>query len=88
MEREIRTVQDDKGNTLEVYVDLCCDCSKEMQFPKEHADKIEQMFPFLVDKIRNGTPCVECVKKRVEQDKSYNPFTQDEIEEIKKSLGQ
>lgn len=88
MAREIKTVKDNEGNDIEVYVDSCSVCSKEMQFPKNHADEIERMFPFLIEKIRSGTPCVDCVKEKLQQDKDYNPFTKEEIEEIKQKLGQ
>jgi hypothetical protein len=86
MPRTVKTVKDKEGNDIEVYSDNCIVCSTEMVFPKNEADNLEQLFPFLKEKIDAGTHCVDCMKKKIESDNNYNVFSQEEMEDIKRKV--
>jgi hypothetical protein len=85
MNRTVKTIKDNNGNDVEVYADLCNVCSKEMIFPKADADKIEEMFPFIKEKITKGTPCLDCAKIQVENG-TFSLYSNDELKEIKNKL--
>lgn len=85
MPRTVKTIKDNDGNDLEVYADNCNICAAEMTFPKQQADEIDAMFPFLKEKIEAGTPCFECAIKQEKENKK-DLFTKEEIEELKRVL--
>jgi len=83
MPRTVKTIKDDKGNDVEVYVDTCNVCTREMLSPKKMADELEQMFPFIKEKIEAGSPCVECTKKEFEKNKDFKLFSEEEMTKLK-----
>lgn len=83
MSREIRTIKDDKDNELEVYVDFCNLCTKEMLTPKNMADFLESTFPFIKKKLEEGSPCIECAQELAKQDNNFKILSESEIEIIK-----
>ncbi len=82
MSRVVKTLKDKNGNEVEVYSDNCIICSAEMIFPKKDADSMEYLFPFLKEKIDKGSPCLECFNKKLEEDKNYSMFSEDEINSL------
>jgi hypothetical protein len=86
MPRTIKKVKTQEGNEVEVYADQCNVCSTEMMFPKAEADRLEELFPFLREKINSGTPCVDCAKKKEESESGFKVFNQDEIDMVKKFI--
>ena len=85
MSRTVKTVQDDKGNDIEVYSDFCSVCSEEMLFPKDEADRIEAMFPFIKEKFEKGVACLKCAVEKEKENPEFN-FTEEEKERIKQTL--
>lgn len=85
MPRVIKTIKDDNGNDLVVYADNCNVCSQEMIFPKEEADKIDAMFPFLKQKMESGTSCVNCAMEKEKQNSNFL-FSEEEKNKIKEIL--
>ena len=71
MSRTVKTVQDDKGNDIEVYSDFCSVCSEEMLFPKDEADRIEAMFPFIKEKFEKGVACLKCAVEKEKENRVY-----------------
>ena len=56
-----------------------------MVFPKDEADRIEVMFPFVKEKIDKGSPCLECAAKQEKETKT-GMFSEEEILFIKNTL--
>ena len=83
MPRTTKTIKLEDGSESEVYTDNCNTCSVEMMFPKEEADRLEALFPFLKQKIEAGTPCFECARKKEESDPAFKMFNEQEIELVK-----
>lgn len=82
MPRTVKTIKDDSGNDLEVYADTCKVCNREMVFPKAEADKIDEMFPFIREKVEAGTACVDCAIAKDKEDTEFL-FTEEEKQKIK-----
>lgn len=85
MERTVKTITDEKGAQIEVYSDNCKECGGEMIFPKAEADKIEELFPFIKEKIAGGTSCMKCAQEK-EKNNSNFLFTEEEKAKIKDIL--
>lgn len=85
MPRVVKTINLENGEEVEVYVDSCNVCSREMIFPKKRADELESLMPFLKNKVEQGTPCVDCSKKLIEEG-TFKLFSDEEIEEVKRVL--
>lgn len=83
MARKIRIIKDKDGKDVEIYSDICFECKKEMIFPKKEADQIEEMFPFIKDKIERGTPCLDCAKKQASEG-SFSLYSEEELQQIRK----
>lgn len=85
MPRTIKNITDEKGLEIEVYADNCKECGLEMIFPKAEADRIDELFPFIKEKIANGTSCMKCAQEKEKNDSSFL-FTEEEKTRIKDIL--
>lgn len=85
MARGTKTLKDDNGKDIVFYTDNCNICQKEMVFPKDEVDRIEEMFPFIKEKALKGSPCAECVTKDG-KDFQEKIFTPEEIQMIKSKI--
>lgn len=83
MTKFTKTIKDKDGNDVEVYADNCIVCNREMIFPKKEADYLDGLFPFLREKLQNGSPCIQCFENfQKTSGKSF--FSEEEIALIQK----